>query len=78
MTDNEADRNPLASQGYGATLWTPDPVTIEFARITTFIRWLAGHVTDLDLPDESADSSGPDSAAAAYQRLWQWSVDQPG
>jgi acetoacetyl-CoA synthetase len=73
MTDNEADRALLASQGYGATLWTPDPVTIEFARITNFIRWLAGHGTDLDLPGDSADS-----AATAYQRLWQWSVDQPG
>ena len=72
MTENEAD-GALAGQGYGATLWTPDPVTIEFARITNFIRWLAGHGTDLDLPGDS-----PDSAAAAYARLWQWSVDQPG
>ena len=72
MTDNE-DSEALASSGYGATLWTPDLVTVEFARITNFIGWLAGHGTDLDLPGAS-----PEGAAAAYRGLWEWSVDHPG
>ena len=72
MTDNEAS-GARANQGYGATRWTPDQVTVEFARITNFIRWLAGHGIDLAAP-----GADPDSAAAAYQGLWRWSVDRPG
>jgi acetoacetyl-CoA synthetase len=58
-------------QGYGVALWTPDEETVTGARITAYIRWLAGR--GVALPEPTADS-----AAAAYQRLWQWSVENPG
>jgi acetoacetyl-CoA synthetase len=54
----------LNAQGYGATLWTPDEQTIANARVSQYIRWLAGR--GVRLPDPG------------YQALWEWSVDQPG
>ncbi len=69
MAGNEAEMS--AAQGYGATLWTPDSQTIENARITRYIRWLADRGSDVPVPDMS-------SATAAYQRLWEWSVADPG
>ncbi len=62
----------VAGQGYGATLWTPDEPTVRDARISHYLRWLAERGAGLTPP------AGPADAAAAYQRLWQWSVDQPG
>jgi acetoacetyl-CoA synthetase len=62
MNTGRGDPPDLAGRGYGATLWEPDQQTVHDARITRFIRWLAGrgqHVED-------------------YTSLWQWSVTQPG
>ena len=79
MTDNEADgalagqtSEQTSGQGYGATLWAPDASTIKNARVTHYIRWLAGRGVDLVPPGDAAE--GP----AAYQRLWRWSTDHPG
>ena len=58
----DASEGDLASRGYGATLWEPDDKTIRNARVTHFIRWLAGRGI----------------ATGGYQDLWQWSVTQPG
>ncbi|HEY3902789.1 MAG TPA: acetoacetate--CoA ligase [Streptosporangiaceae bacterium] len=52
-----------AGRGYGATLSTPTPETIERARITDYIRWLA---------ENRSVRTGPD-----YTSLWTWSVEQP-
>ncbi len=62
MTDDEAAA-ALAGQGYGETLWAPDEKTIKDARISQYIRWLAGR----------GIAAGPD-----YQSLWEWSVGHPG
>jgi acetoacetyl-CoA synthetase len=48
---------------YGEVLWEPGPEVIEQARITQYLRWLAGH---------------RGVAAADYQDLWEWSVGEPG
>ena len=75
MTDNEADGD-LASrgpgQGYGATLWVPDASTVANARVTRYIRWLAGRGVDLAPPADA--TAGP----VAYQQLWRWSIERPG
>jgi acetoacetyl-CoA synthetase len=69
MAGNEAEMS--AGQGYGVPLWAPDEPTVTNARITAYIRWLVGR--GIDLPEVTAAS-----AATAYQRLWQWSVENPG
>ncbi len=53
----------LLGSDYGEVLWEPGPEVIDQARITQYLRWLAGHrgVT-----------------AADYQDLWEWSVGEPG
>jgi acetoacetyl-CoA synthetase len=56
------DTSDLTSRGYGAVLWEPDEQTIHDARITRFMRWLAGRGHQFD----------------GYQDLWRWSVAQPG
>ena len=56
------DTSDLTSRGYGAVLWEPDQQTIHDARVTRFMRWLAGR--------------GP--AFGSYADLWQWSVTEPG
>src|ERR1700685_2101246 len=56
------DTSALTSRGYGAVLWEPDQQTVHDARITRFMRWLAG--------------SGPDFTS--YDELWRWSVTEPG
>ncbi len=56
------DTSDLTSRGYGAVLWEPDQQTVHDARITRFMRWLAG--------------SGPD--LTSYDELWRWSVTEPG
>jgi acetoacetyl-CoA synthetase len=71
MTDNQAD-GVLAAQGYGATLWMPDAATVQNARVTRYIRWLADRGVDLVPPGDAAE--GP----AAYQRLWRWSTENTG
>ena len=38
------DTSDLAGRGYGAVLWEPDQQTVHDARITRFMRWLAGPV----------------------------------
>jgi acetoacetyl-CoA synthetase len=50
-------------RGYGATLWTPDRKTIEKARVTHFMNWLA---------------STRGLVFEGYQDLWEWSVDDVG
>src|SRR5215471_1889304 len=64
MTDDEASA-ALAGQGYGATLWEPDAKTVQNARVSRYLRWLAGRGVDL-------------GATPGYQDLWEWSVDHPG
>jgi acetoacetyl-CoA synthetase len=54
----------LAGQGYGATLWEPDPETVANARISRYMRWLAGRGVGL------GENPG-------YQDLWEWSVADP-
>ena len=56
------DTPDLTSRGYGAVLWEPDQQTVHDARVTRFIRWLAGRGHHFD----------------GYPDLWQWSVTQPG
>jgi acetoacetyl-CoA synthetase len=53
----------LLGPDYGQVLWEPGPEVIEQARITQYLRWLAGH---------------HGVAAADYQDLWEWSVGEPG
>jgi len=64
MTDDEASA-ALGGQGYGATLWEPDAKTVQNARVSRYLRWLAGRGVDL-------------GATPGYQDLWEWSVDHPG
>src|ERR1700685_383885 len=52
----------LSSRGYGAVLWEPDEQIVHDARITRFMRWLAGR----------------DHRVSGYDDLWRWSVTQPG
>ena len=49
----------LLGSDYGEVLWEPGPEVIDQARITQYLRWLAGH---------------HGVAAADYQDLWEWSV----
>ncbi|MBO0805896.1 MAG: acetoacetate--CoA ligase [Nocardiopsaceae bacterium] len=63
MTGNDAG-DALAAQGYGATLWTPDEKTISDARVSHYLRWLAGRGVRLPEGD--------------YRALWEWSVNRPG
>ncbi|HMD91648.1 MAG TPA: acetoacetate--CoA ligase [Trebonia sp.] len=55
----------LAGHGYGATLWEPDPETVANARISRYMRWLAGRGVQL-------------GEHPGYQDLWEWSVADPG
>jgi acetoacetyl-CoA synthetase len=55
------ETSDLTSRGYGTVLWEPDQQTIHHARITWFMRWLAGR----------------GHRFAGYDDLWQWSVTQP-
>jgi acetoacetyl-CoA synthetase len=71
MTETDTD-GAAAGQGYGATLWTPDAQTVANARISHYLGWLARRGVGVVPP------AGPRDAPAAYQRLWQWSVDHPG
>jgi acetoacetyl-CoA synthetase len=57
------DTELLAGRDYGDTLWTPDAVTIDQARITRYARWLAAERNVL---------------TDGYEQLWQWSVAEPG
>jgi acetoacetyl-CoA synthetase len=56
------DTSDLTGRGYGAVLWQPDQQIIHDARVTRFMRWLAGHGHQF----------------GGYADLWQWSVTQPG
>jgi acetoacetyl-CoA synthetase len=56
------DTSDLTSRGYGAVLWEPDQQTVHDARITRFMRWLAGRGHQF----------------GNYPDLWQWSVTRPG
>ena len=62
----------MTGHGYGATLWEPDADTVRNARISHYMRWLA------DRGIETGDLRSSAAAAAAYQRLWEWSVASPG
>ena len=75
MAGDEASE--LAGHGYGATLWEPDAETVRNARISHYMRWLADRGIQAGNPGAPA---GPGSAApaAVYQRLWEWSVANPG
>jgi acetoacetyl-CoA synthetase len=69
MAGDEA-HGMAGGQGYGATLWEPDAETIKAARISHYMRWLA---------DRGIRTADPAAApVAAYQRLWEWSVANPG
>jgi acetoacetyl-CoA synthetase len=59
-----------ATQGYGATLWEPDAKTVQDARISRYMRWLARR--------GQGPVDGRTESAAAYQALWEWSVQQLG
>src|SRR5579871_4109867 len=56
------DTSDLTSRGYGAVLWEPDQQTVHDARITRFMRWLAGQGHDF----------------TSYEELRRWSVTEPG
>ena len=51
----------LTGRGYGTVLWEPDEQTVHDARITRFMRWLAGRGHQF----------------GGYQDLWRWSVTRP-
>ena len=76
MSSDEGSVAP-AGHGYGATLWEPDAETVRNARISHYMRWLADRGIQAGNPGAPA---GPGSAApaAVYQRLWEWSVANPG
>ncbi|MFZ2044427.1 MAG: AMP-binding protein, partial [Trebonia sp.] len=76
MSSDEGSVAP-AGHGYGATLWEPDAETVRNARISHYMRWLADRGVQAGNPGAPA---GPGSAApaAVYQRLWEWSVANPG
>ena len=71
MAGENEKNSGTAGQGYGATLWEPDAETVRNARVTHYIRWLADRVID------TGDPRGT-MPAAAYQRLWEWSVANRG
>jgi acetoacetyl-CoA synthetase len=80
MTGSDAN-GAVAGQGYGATLWEPDARTVEDARISRYMRWLArrGQGPTAGAPASGAPAvDGRTGSAAAYQAVWEWSVDQPG
>ena len=52
----------MTAEGYGRTLWEPDPKTIRNARISRYLTWLKQN-HDLRFDD--------------YQALWHWSVTDP-
>ena len=56
------DTRDLTSRGYGTVLWEPDEQAVHDARVTRFMRWLAGRGHQF----------------GGYQDLWRWSVTQPG
>jgi acetoacetyl-CoA synthetase len=58
----DTSSSDLSSRGYGAVLWEPDEQIVHDARITRFMRWLAGR----------------DHRFSGYDDLWRWSVTQPG
>jgi acetoacetyl-CoA synthetase len=62
-----------AGRDYGATLWAPDPATIERARISHYARWLADRWPEAPRPAPPGSST---SAADDYAKLWQWSVTE--
>jgi len=62
MAGDEAS-GAAAGQGYGAVLWEPDGNTVSNARISRYMRWLAGRGA---------------GEFAGYQDLWAWSVAHPG
>src|SRR5487761_1598062 len=70
MAGDEAS-GMAAGHGYGAPLWEPDTKTVKNARISHYMRWLA---------DRGIGTGGQRSAApaAAYQRLWEGAVAEPG
>jgi len=72
MAGDEAS-GMAGGQGYGATLWEPDAKTIKNARISRYMRWLADRGVRAAETDPVSDTP-----AAAYQRLWEWSVQHPG
>ncbi|TVZ07068.1 acetoacetate--CoA ligase [Trebonia kvetii] len=78
MTETDTD-GAAAGKGYGATLWVPDAQTVRNARISHYLGWLAQRGAGLDTAwSADADPMDPEHAPAAYRRLWQWSVDNPG
>ena len=62
MPRNDEVARVLGSD-YGEVLWEPGPEVVDQARITQYLRWLAGH---------------HGVAAADYTDLWEWSVGEPG
>jgi acetoacetyl-CoA synthetase len=75
MTGDDAGGG-LTGHGYGATLWEPDAKTIEDARMSRYMRWLARRGQGPAAGGPAADVRT--KPAAAYQALWEWSVEQPG
>jgi acetoacetyl-CoA synthetase len=73
MTGNDASGS-RTGQGYGATLWEPDAKTVEDARISRYMRWLARRGQGPAAGGSGAD--GHTEPAVAYQALWEWSVDR--
>jgi acetoacetyl-CoA synthetase len=73
MSSDEGGIAP-AGQGYGATLWEPDAEAVRNARVSHYMRWLADRGVQAGTPE----GHGGEAPAAAYQRLWEWSVANPG
>jgi len=71
MAGDEASE--IAGHGYGAPLWEPDAKTVKNARISNYMRWLA----DRGIQAAGAGAGTGAAPAAAYQRLWEWSVANP-
>jgi acetoacetyl-CoA synthetase len=70
MAGDEAS-GMAGGHGYGAVLWEPDAETVKNARVSHYTRWLA---------DRGIQTADPASVGGpqAYQRLWEWSVQDPG
>jgi acetoacetyl-CoA synthetase len=62
----------MSQADYGDTLWVPDAATVRRARVTDYVGWLAAR------PDGLAGGDADAGPGATYDRLWHWSVADPG
>ena len=69
-----------AGPDYGAVLWEPTAESTRSTQLAAYARWLkAERGLDLDGPElGGALEPGGGLSLDGYQKLWQWSVGDPG